>query len=160
MLSDINEQYDKIYRYCYFRVKNASLAEDLTQETFLRFFSQTSYLNHGKPLAYLYTIAKNLCIDSFRAKQPEPLPDADTEWDSFVMPDTGYQELEAELTVKKAVEALPKELAELILFRFVNELSMKEISNITGMSRFSIQRKLDDALKQLKRILRREDFYE
>ena len=33
---DLEEQYDKIYRYCYYRVKDAHLAEDLTQETFLR----------------------------------------------------------------------------------------------------------------------------
>ena len=34
---DIGEQYDKIYRYCYFKLKNQYLAEDITQETFLRF---------------------------------------------------------------------------------------------------------------------------
>ncbi len=34
---DIEEQYDKIYRFCYYRVKNKETAEDLTQETFLRF---------------------------------------------------------------------------------------------------------------------------
>ena len=34
---DIEEQYDKIYRYCYFKLKNQHLSEDITQETFLRF---------------------------------------------------------------------------------------------------------------------------
>lgn len=63
MSIDINEQYDKIYRYCYFKVKSRCLAEDLTQETFLRYFAQTSYVHRGKRLAYLYTIARNLCID-------------------------------------------------------------------------------------------------
>ena len=48
MAIEIRDQYDKIYRYCYHKVKNAVLAEDLTQETFLRFFSQTSYSEIGK----------------------------------------------------------------------------------------------------------------
>jgi len=63
----LQEQYDKVYKYCYFKVKNAHLAEDLAQETFLRFFGQQSYISRGKPLAYLYTIAKNLCIDAYCA---------------------------------------------------------------------------------------------
>ncbi|MCL2406106.1 MAG: RNA polymerase subunit sigma-24, partial [Defluviitaleaceae bacterium] len=39
MSLSLQEQYDKVYRFCYFKVKNSHLAEDLTQETFLRFFS-------------------------------------------------------------------------------------------------------------------------
>ena len=37
MSIDIDEQYDKVYRFCYFKLKNQHLAEDITQETFLRF---------------------------------------------------------------------------------------------------------------------------
>jgi len=33
---DLEEQYDKIYRYCYFKVRHCQTAEDITQETFLR----------------------------------------------------------------------------------------------------------------------------
>ena len=49
--------YDKIYKYCYFKVNNKDVAEDLTQDTFLKYFSQNAYIDKGKPLAYLYTIA-------------------------------------------------------------------------------------------------------
>ena len=70
---EIDEQYDKVYRYCYFRVKNQHLAEDITQETFLRFFESSSYRDAGRPLAYLYTIARNLCIDEFRKIPTEEL---------------------------------------------------------------------------------------
>ena len=66
MSINIEEQYDKIYRYCYFRVKNQHTAEDITQETFLRFFESSSYKDTGRPLAYLYTIARNLCMEEFR----------------------------------------------------------------------------------------------
>ena len=77
MKADVTEQYNKIYQYCYLRVHNRTLAEDLTQETFLRYFGQISdkkiqslkpaaEIPVEKQLAYLYTIARNLCIDHFR----------------------------------------------------------------------------------------------
>ena len=53
---DLEELYDKIYRYCYFRLRRRDLAEDVTQEAFLRFF-ESGCANVGKDLHYLYTIA-------------------------------------------------------------------------------------------------------
>lgn len=42
---DIEEQYDKIYRYCYFELYDKLLAQDITQETFLRFYRQVLRLD-------------------------------------------------------------------------------------------------------------------
>ena len=64
---DIEEEYDKIFRYCYWKVHNKEIAEDITQETFLRFL-QSNYDERGKRIRFLYTIAGNLCIDEFRKK--------------------------------------------------------------------------------------------
>ena len=126
MAIEIRDQYDKIYRYCYHKVKNAVLAEDLTQETFLRFFSQTSYSEIGKQLPYLYTIARNLCTDHFRLRTFE--------------------------------HVLPEDEQELLLLRYVNELTVSELSEITGLSRFAVYRKTKTALEHLKTRLRKEDF--
>ena len=155
MSLEIKDQYDKIYRYCYFKVKNMQLAEDLTQETFLKFFSRNSYINRGKPLAYLYAIAKNLCIDTYRKKEMLSLDDEsldDTSAKSY------SREPEKRIAVKEAVHTLPQDLQEIILLRFVNELSMSEISVITGLSRFALHRKINNALGRLKSLLREEDF--
>ena len=69
---DLEEYYDDIYRYCFFRMRDRSLAEDLTQETFLRFLETSAYHDRGKPLAFLYTIARNLCIDHIRRTKARP----------------------------------------------------------------------------------------
>lgn len=64
---DIEEQYNKIYRYCYMKTRDHHTSEDLTQETFLHFLENHSYREIGKQMAYLYVIARNLCNDYYRS---------------------------------------------------------------------------------------------
>lgn len=71
MSIDVEEQYDKIYRYCYFRLHNRQNAEDITQETFLRYFQRYDHVTGGEALECLYTIARNLCIDEYRRRSGE-----------------------------------------------------------------------------------------
>lgn len=151
MSVNIQEQYDKIYRYCYYKVGNSTLAEDLTQETFLRYFAQDSYIERGKQLAYLYTIARNLCTDAFRQKQPEELSDDVPDPDSF-------KNLEVSIVIQQALKMLTEQERELLLFRYVNELSFNEMAAILGISRFSAYRRTNSALSALKALFREEDF--
>lgn len=145
MSADLGEQYDKIYRYCYFKVHDKHLAEDLTQETFLRYFAQHSYIHRGKQLAYLYTIARNLCIDYYRRHQEEGLKEEIAE--------NPMEGVENSLQLRMAVEKLPERMQELILLRYVNEVSIKEICRIMEMSRSSVYRMEQEALGRLKKLL-------
>lgn len=153
MSLNLQDQYDKIYRYCYFKVNNAEMAEDLTQETFLKYFNQTSYINRGKPLAYLYTIARNLCIDFYR----KPVEQS---FDGEIISNDGVSTFETSFAIKDsvhdAVKTLPKDLQELILLRFANDLGIGEIAGIMGISRFAVYRKFNLALGTLKTILQEE----
>ncbi len=72
---DFDEQYDKIYRYCYFKLRHQQMAEDITQETFLHFLENSNYCERGQKIRYLYTIAHNLCADTYRGRQTEALED-------------------------------------------------------------------------------------
>ena len=73
MSDELKEQYEKIFRYCFFKVNDREAAEDITQETFLRFLESPNYTDMNKELRYLYTIAGNLCADHFRKRQAEEL---------------------------------------------------------------------------------------
>lgn len=137
------EYYDAIYRYCYSKVRDTTLAEDLTQETFLRFFGQTSYVSEGKPLAYLYTVAKNLCTDHFRKRASLPMDDSFPAADEIEPFETG-------LMLRQAVSRLPSDLREIVLLRFAGGLRMGEIGNAVGISRFAVYRKLHRALQALR----------
>ena len=153
MSISLEEQYDKIYRYCYFKVKNKEIAEDLTQETFLKYFNQTSYISRGKPMAYLYTIAKNLCIDFYRKSNRYESLNEEMIGSGDNVDNDDITVFETNFIIKQAVSTLPIELQELLLLRFANELGINEIANIMKISRFSVYRKLNKALKLLKNIL-------
>lgn len=148
---DIEEQYDKIYRYCYYKVRIQQVAEDITQDTFLRYFSQTTYIDRGKPLAYLYTIARNLCNDYYAKQLAEPLDDMEDTKDTV-------DGLVTSMALKQTLMDLPPDIQELILLRYVNELSIGEICSIVGLSRFAVYRRISSGISKLKTLLREEDF--
>ena len=150
---DIEEQYDKIYRYCYFKMYDDQIAQDITQETFLRFCKQGLNLGSDKELPYLYTIAKNLCIDHFRKRTVESLEEITEE-----VIDDPTEDLISNLTLRMTISKLPEDEQELIFLRYVNEVSITTICKITGLSRFAVYRKLSKSLKWLKEELLKEGF--
>lgn len=154
MSLELKEQYEKIYTFCYFKVKNRDAAEDITQETFLKYFETTQYSEKGKKLPFLYTIARNCCNDYFRKKKQT----VDIDNLSGLSEETA-DSLEIVITVRTAVSKLNTEEQEIVLLRFTNELGIGEIADYLGISRFAVYRRLKAIEKQLKTTLRKEDFY-
>ena len=145
-MDELYREYAKVvYRFVFSLCGNQHIAEDLTQETFLRYFMQHSYIHRGKQLAYSYTIARNLCIDYYRRHQEEGLKEEIAE--------NPMEGVENSLQLRMAVEKLPERMQELILLRYVNEVSIKEICRIMGMSRSSIYRMEQEALERLRKML-------
>ena len=66
---DIEAAYDKIYRYLYYKLKNKETAEDITQQTFLKFWEHSEYRSNEAAIKILYTIAGNLLINEYRRKR-------------------------------------------------------------------------------------------
>lgn len=146
MSADLEEQYNKIYRYCYMKLGHRQTAEDLTQETFLRFFADRRYQDMGRELAYLYTIARNQCIDYYRKQKPLAMPEK-------LSGGPEEDELLTSFALQEAVKKLSPEDQELIFLKYVNELSAAEIGKILGQSRFAVYRRLKSCLKRLKELL-------
>ncbi len=144
MSMELEEQYDHIYRYCYFRLRDAGKAEDITQETFLRYLESDSYRDTGRPLAFLYTVARNLCIDEMRRKKMESLPEelpGENKEDSM---------LDA-IMLRQALHDLDSEERELILLRYVNEVPVADMARIYGKSRYALYRETKKILQKLER---------
>ena len=65
----VEEHYDDVLAYCRRHAPSYDDAPDVAQEAFLRFVRSGRSPRDGKPLAYLFTIARNLCIDAARARR-------------------------------------------------------------------------------------------
>ncbi|MBE5972606.1 MAG: RNA polymerase sigma factor [Lachnoclostridium sp.] len=150
MSLDIEEQYDKIYRYCYFKLHDRELAEDITQETFFRYLKNYNCATTVSALKCLYTIARNLCVDEYRKPKTHSL-------DHTIPDDTMEEKLITNLTVKAALSKLTIEEQELLLLRFVNEVPVSTIGKIYGLSRFAVYRKITSASNKFREEMRKED---
>ena len=143
MSREIEELYDKIYRYCFYKLRNSAYAEDITQETFLRFFAQNTDIN----AAYIFTIAKNLCTDFFRRKQTEELTDDYPSEDFSDKSDT-------KIAVRTALEKLDEQHREILVMRYIAEMSVNETAESLGISRFALYRLERAALAKMKKLLK------
>lgn len=101
--------YPEILRYCLWHAPNRSLAEDATQETFLkaiRYFD--NYVHRGKFKAFLYQIATNTCIDMHRKKWLTDafLEDAAAD---VTYSDMGFEKVQSDAAFRQMITHLPEE---------------------------------------------------
>lgn len=144
MFAGTSGQYDKLYRYCYFKIHNVQAAEDITQEAFLKLFESSRHKEVKNPLAFLYTVARNLCIDEYRRKKTVQIPED--------MPaEICEDKIIESVSLHMALDKLTEDEREIILLRVVNEVPVEDIGKIYGISRFAVYRKVKKILKKLER---------
>lgn len=154
---------DKLYSYIYFSVRNDELAEDIFQETFVKAIvtiQQGRYTGNGKFAAWLTRIAHNLIIDLFRQEKNENVVSNDeTEADLFNNIKLSDDTIETKLVneqvlndVRRLVDFLPDNQREVVYMRFYQDLSFKEISEITGVSINTALGRMRYALLNLRRM--------
>ena len=140
---DLEQAYEKLYRYLYFKLHDKQLAEDLTQEAFLRYINQNRSASHIE-MKYLYTIARNLCIDEYRRIKPSGLPEEEK---ALI---AGGADMEEQILLRDALERLAPEDRELLLLRYANDERIATISALLNVSRFAVYRKLKNAEKHFR----------
>lgn len=138
--------YEKIYRYCYYRLGRTESAEDITQEAFLRLWESKNYQEQGKALQYLYTTARHLCIDEYRRCREHPLTE---EMEEQLAAEPGL-EPETRLALQQALELLTEEERELLVLRYGSEMPVGELAKLLGISRFALRRRITASLEKLR----------
>ena len=135
----------KVYNYIYGFVHNEALAEDLFQETFIKAIitlKQGGYSESGKFSSWLMRIAHNKVFDVFRLEKRDNTVSND-EYDvdlydySQLLEGNVEDNIVADQTIDELnylITLLNEDQREIIKMRYYQELSFKEISDITGVS--------------------------
>ena len=141
----LNRHKSSVYSYIYFIVRNKELAEDIFQETFVKVITtikQGRYTENGKFKAWMNRIAHNLIIDNFRQERSENVVSNDeVEVDLFNNMKLCDGTVEDSLVktqvlsdVRKLVQHLPDSQREVLEMRYYQDMSFKEIADLTGVS--------------------------
>ncbi len=153
--ADIVDLYkDKIYQLCYRMLGNAHEAEDIAQEAFIRaYVNIESFDVNRKFSTWLYRIATNLCIDRLRKRKPNYYLDAEMNdqegLDGYTLipgdertPESEYLLSETQQTIHYAIEGLPAKYKSVIILRYLQELSLSEISDVLDMPVTTVKTRL------------------
>lgn len=145
---------EAIFTHCFFKTSDRELAKDLMQQTFLQAWV---YLRQGKEIKefrpFLYRLANNLVIDWYRRKKSDSLDR---------MMDEGFNPAEENLSVELEAEAnqalklldkLDPDDKELIVWRYVEELSPGEIASMLSERENTVSVRIHRALKKLHQLL-------
>jgi RNA polymerase sigma-70 factor (ECF subfamily) len=136
---------DRLFNYIFFIVRSKEVAEDIFQETFVKAIvtlQQGRYTNDGKFAAWITRIAHNLVIDQFRNERNENLVSND-ETEVDLLNDAKLSEGTVEnrmvneqvlRDVRALIDELPDCQREVVFMRYYQDLSFKEIADITGVS--------------------------
>lgn len=149
----VRKYYQKILIYCHYHCFDQAYAEDLTQETFLRFFTKLSdYHYRGKTLNYLYTIAGNLCKDYLKKAKEIPMEETKCiAWKNQEEQQT--ENILNRIFVQQTLEQLPNELYEVLMLYYFQELKLTDISEILQIGLPLVKYRLKQARKQLEELL-------
>ena len=159
---------DKLFNYIYFVVHNQELAEDIFQETFVKAIvtiQQGRYTADGKFSAWITRIAHNLVIDSFRQERNEnTVSNEEGEIDLFNNAELCDDNIEMQMVndqtlndVRRLVDALPDNQREVVYMRYYQDLSFKEIADITGVSINTALGRMRYAILNMRRIAQEKD---
>ena len=152
----VHKYYKKILDYCVYHCMDKSYAEDLTQETFVRFFAKLSdYRYRGKTINYLYTIAGNLCKDYFKKAKDSMIDEQVMENQSSLGP-SEPDEIIDKLAIQVALAELQEELREIIVLYYFQGLKLSEIADALDIGLPLVKYRMKQAKLKLENLLKED----
>ena len=163
-LSSLIERHQsKIYGFIYSKINDRDLSDDIFQDTFIKVIKtlkSQSYNEEGKFLPWVMRIAHNLVVDHFRKAKKMPYQRETDEYSIFnYMTDNSLniegqiisEQVESDLA--KLLDELPADQKEVLVMRMYQDLSFKEIADLTGVSINTALGRMRYALLNLRKII-------
>ncbi len=163
----INRHQSKIYGFIFSKISDRDLTDDIFQDTFIKVIKtlkSNSYNEEGKFLPWVMRIAHNLIIDHFRKNKKMPMFRETEEFSIFsIMTDQSLTvenrmiSDQVEKDLKKLIEELPQDQKEVLVMRIYQDLSFKEISELTGVSINTALGRMRYALMNLRKVIEKNN---
>lgn len=156
-MKSYEEHSDAILRYCHFQTSNRQVALDMVQDTFMKTWS---YLSEGNSVdnvkAFLYKVAKNLIIDYRRRKKAvslDAITDTGVEFASDMEPPDPDAAFDKAFVLGKLAQ-LDEDAREMLIMRYVNEMSIREIADATELTPNNVSVRIHRSIEKLKSIVK------
>ena len=159
----IKRHESKIYGFIYSKIADRDISNDIFQDTFIKVIKtlkSNSYNEEGKFLPWVMRISHNLIVDHFRKTKKMPMYRETEEFSIFSVMSDDSLTIEGKMIVdqvevdlKKIIEELPDDQKEVLVMRMYQDMSFKEISEITGVSINTALGRMRYALMNLRKII-------
>jgi RNA polymerase sigma-70 factor (ECF subfamily) len=159
----IKRHESRIYGFIYSKISDKDISNDIFQDTFIKVIKtlkSNAYNEEGKFLPWVIRISHNLIIDHFRKNKKMPLFRETESFSIFSIMSDDCPTIEnkiiseqVEIDIKKLIEKLPRDQKEVIVMRMYQDMSFKEISEITGVSINTSLGRMRYALMNLRKVI-------
>jgi len=140
---------DMLYRLCILMLKNESDAEDVVQETMIRYYQKAPvFENAGHEKAWLIKVATNGCRDVLRYRKRHP--QVDDEFLSKIASES------ADSGILEALAALPEKYRLVLTLYYISDFRIEDIANIIGRTSSAVKMRLQKGRKLLAQVYREE----
>ena len=154
--------YNQLYRthaeslrnHLYYKFGDLKQAEDIVQEAFIKLWAKCSTVVYEKASGFLYTIAKNLFIDTIRTKKVSLNFEKNTVQETKDIEDPYFhmRTKEFQSKIEQAISGLPEKQREAFLLNRIEKLTYKEIAEKLEISQTAVEKRISKALLKLKEI--------
>ena len=163
-LAELVERYQNdIFRFCLHYLKNVELAKEMAQETFLRIYTARARFEVSRKFKpWMLCIARNLCLNELKRRKMVQMETLE-EYASSSREDTGeilrsaddspYELLltqERHRYLLDVLDRLPEESREIVVLRYFQKLSAREIADIVDSTEGAVRTRLHRILKQMR----------
>lgn len=159
----ITRHQSKIYGFIYSKVTDRDIADDIFQDTFIKVIKtlkSNSYNEEGKFLPWVMRISHNLIVDHFRRNKKMPMFRETEEFSIFSIMTDNSPNVEnriiteqVENDLQRLIEELPDDQKEVLQMRIYQDLSFKEIADLTGVSINTALGRMRYALMNLRKVI-------
>ena len=148
-----------VFRFCVHYVKSVELAQEITQECFIRIYEARDRFDADRCFRpWMLRIARNLCLNALKRKQTVPVESIEEAPSGVegLHPETGSapdgQAMAAERDglLAELLDRLDAETRDLLVLRFFERLSAKEIADMTDSTEGAVRTRLHRTLKSLR----------